>query len=157
VFVRFKRWILDADPFATCAAYSKIQSGGADTCGCNACKNFAASRKTVYPENVRTLFDVLGVDLQKEAEVSHFAKLDSGLHYYGGWFHAVGQITGGDETQVEMRENIYAFDLEPETNTFDIGLTSRGQLIPEPFHGQRLIQVEFTAKIPWIICEPEPA
>jgi hypothetical protein len=78
--VVFGRWRLICDPEATRRAYKFIPIGAPERCGCSQCRNFVAARGQVYPGEVRSLFENLGIDSSKEAEVSHMGKLESGLH-----------------------------------------------------------------------------
>jgi 8-oxo-dGTP pyrophosphatase MutT (NUDIX family) len=153
--IRFKHWKLQCDSFATREAYEQIAHGGPEDCGCNACKNFAAARRYVYPTDVRELFEELGIDINKEAEVYHNCKLDSGLHDYGGWFHFVGSIEDGADSKRQIAENSFRFDLEPSNDQFAIGFTAYTSLVPESFGDQALVQIEFEAKIPWVIESSE--
>ncbi|PYX02067.1 MAG: hypothetical protein DMG85_22185 [Acidobacteria bacterium] len=47
--------IVHYDAEQTRNAYSSMKSSYAERCGCSYCRNFAAQRSTVYPENLRLL------------------------------------------------------------------------------------------------------
>jgi hypothetical protein len=148
--IRFKKWEIECDVEATRAAYAKIERGSPEDCGCNTCKNFAAARQYAYPQEARSILGQLGIDINKEAEVYHNCKLESGLHYYGGWFHFIGSMEGPDSER-EIAENTFTFDLEHIDNRFAVGFTAHSALVAGSFGNQRVIQVEFRAEVAWII------
>lgn len=73
------RWVLLCDPEATRQCYAAIPSAGPESCGCLHCRNFVAARGGVYPDRVRDLFQELGIEPIREAEVAHVHRLESGL------------------------------------------------------------------------------
>lgn len=153
--VRFKKWKIDCATEATRRAYAQIEKGGPEEGGCKTCQNFIAARHQAYPPEVRVLLEQLGIDHTKEAEVYHNCRLQPGLHGYGGWFHFVGFVDGSDAKR-QIAENTFTFDLEPINGRFAIGFTTHVALVPKAFGDQPVIQVEFEAKIPWIIKDTEP-
>ena len=153
--IRFKHWTLQCDSGITREAYKQIEHGGSEDCGCNTCKNFVAARRYVYPQDVRVLFEQLGIDINKEAEVYHTCKLDSGLHDYGGWFHFAGSIEEGTDSKRQIGETSFAIDLEPTNDQFAIGFTAHSALVPESFGDEPVVQIEFEAKIPWVLESDE--
>ena len=151
----FGRWTLDTDPAATCAAYSKIAFGSPESCGCDPCVNFAASREATYPPEFRALLSELGVSFDREAEIYHNCRLENGLHSYGGWFHFVGSIISGADAFGSIDANSGAFELHQITDQFSAGVSVRTALVNQAFDSQSLLQLEFAAKIPWSIEAPE--
>ncbi|HXV65500.1 MAG TPA: hypothetical protein VEK15_32690 [Vicinamibacteria bacterium] len=49
-------------------------------------------------------------------------------------------------------------ELEYETlvDGFQMAFSTQVHLLPEPFKGQRVVQLEFCANIPWMIRDQEP-
>ncbi|MBW8359734.1 MAG: hypothetical protein K0M63_08055 [Weeksellaceae bacterium] len=88
--VKYRDWELFSDRETTEQTYSEFENSGAESCGCDYCKNYIAQRETVFPDDIKELFKKLGIDYMKEIEISEFAKLENGLHYYNGWFHFKG-------------------------------------------------------------------
>jgi hypothetical protein len=154
--ISFGRWELEVDSEATKQAYNKVPKGGPEECPCEPCKNFIAARERVYPAEVLALFDKLGISFSREAEVYHMARLQSGKHLYGGWFHFVGTILSGADAAKQVAENVWRPDLENVTDDFSLGFRSCAELLRKPFEGKPIVQVEFTANVPWIISGPEP-
>jgi hypothetical protein len=150
------RWLVSCDVEATRRAYTAVAQGSAEECGCNTCQNFAVQRARVYPATTLALFDSLGIQPDREAEVSHFARLESGLHFYGGWFHFMGSIVSGADAAKQISENRWQSDLENETEDFSLGFTSMTHLVRKPFEGFPLVQLEFNANIPWVLQTEEP-
>jgi hypothetical protein len=154
--VHFGRWLLSTDREATSGAYARVPVGGPEECGCEPCQNFVVARKQIYPVEALTVFDQLGVRFDREAEVYHMARLQSGKHLYGGWFHFVGSILNGADAAKPIGENLWQPDLEKIGEDFSLGFSSRLGMVPEPFRGLPLVQVEFTANGPWVISAKEP-
>jgi hypothetical protein len=147
----FGRWTLDGDPDATRVAYGSISQGSPEKCGCGPCLNFAASRETTYPPAFRQTLVDLGVSFDREAEIYHNCRLENGLHSYGGWFHFVGTIVSGADAFVPIDANSGTFDLHPVTDRFSSGVSVRTALVDRAFDSQVLLQLEFSANIPWTI------
>jgi hypothetical protein len=139
-------------------AYAEMERSAPEECGCTPCLNWVAAREETYPDEARHLLDRLGIDFRREAEVYHNARLDTGLHSYGAWYHFVGSIAEGGDAFVSTAPDGHAgtFDLEPVVETFWIGFTSRTALVPDLFGEQPLVQVEIAAEVPWVIDEEEP-
>jgi hypothetical protein len=156
VEIRFGRWQLEADPVATREAYASIPKGGPEECSCEPCKNFIAARERIYPTEVLALFDKLGISFNREVEIYHMGRMESGKHFYGGWFHCVGSILSGADAAKHVADNVWRPDLENVTEGFSLGFSSRIELLRKPFEGKPIVQVEFTANVPWVISSPEP-
>ena len=151
------RWTLEADPDATCAAYSRIPHGSPETCNCDPCHNFAVSRETTYPPAFRRLLVDLGVPCDREAEIYHNGRLETDLHLYGGWFHFVGSIVSGADAFVTTIDgDSGTFDLHRITERFSAGVSVRTALVNQAFNSQSLLQLEFAAEIQWVVEAPEP-
>jgi hypothetical protein len=154
--VRFGRWTLRCDSLATAQAYHAITQGAPERCGCDPCKNFAAQRQSLYPDTVAALLKQLGINPGREAETYHNARMPSGLHLYGGWFHFVGSIQEGEDAYVPVTPNAGTFALEAVGEHFKLGFSSRAALPAPSFQGKSLVQVEFAVEIPWVISAAEP-
>jgi hypothetical protein len=154
--VRFARWELSCNPESTRNAYATIAEGGPEKCGCELCLNFAAARGQIYEPKVLSLFEMLGIPYDREVETYHMARLESGRHLYGGWFHFVGSIVAGDDAVKQIAEKTWQPDLEETSEFFSLGFTSRLALVRHPFVGLPLIQLEFAAKVPWVLAGKEP-
>jgi hypothetical protein len=122
-------------------AYSAIQTGDAERCGCSYCRNFAAQRSTAFPENFRLLLDQLGIDPEKEGEVYECGP-EGALRVYGGWFYFAGEL------------------VEPGDRLTDAGsgfqyYFADAKHLPAPAadFGQSVAAVEFYARLPWVISE----
>lgn len=154
--LRVGRWEISCDPEATRKAYASVLRGGPEKCGCAGCRNFAAARTRAYPAKVLALFEALGIPPDREVEVCHFGRLAPGKHQYGGWFHFVGSILSGADARRQRTEKVWEFELEDISDNFSLGFTSFVVLVREPFKGLPLIQLEFTAKVPWVLPTTEP-
>ncbi|SRR6266446_4671345 len=153
------RWQVEYDADATRVCYARVAQGSQITCLCNDCHNFAAALEQAFPPAARGVLDQLGIDHTKPAEVYTTGRVDSGLHQYGGWFHLVGCIESGADAwrQIDKDGKSFTGELEPLSDHFQIGLTPRVALLPKPFHGKPVVQVEFETRIPWVLSEKESA
>ena len=155
--IHFGRWQLSCDPESTRKAYAAVRSGGPEECGCEPCLNFVAARDQIYGPDVLALLEKLGVSPNREVEIYHMARLESGRHLYGGWFHLVGSIVSGADAAEKISENTWRPNLEESSEYFSLGFSSRLELVREPFAGLPLVQLEFTAKVPWVLARGEPS
>jgi hypothetical protein len=149
-----RRWKLQSDPDATRSAFSHLELGSPESCGCTDCLNFAAARERAYPSEILTVFDQLGIDSHKESEIWHYCREDSGVHLYGGFFHFVGSIESGKDAK-EMVDGYGTIDLEAIGEGFEFGFTSNVALVPKSFGDALVVQLEFQTKIPWVLDSPE--
>jgi len=152
--VSYRYWELYADKELTAQTYLKLEHSSAESCGCDYCKNFIEQREQIFPDEIKELFSKLGIDYQKEIEVSEFAKLENGLHYYSGWFHFKGDFIGKDCT-VLLQNGGHTFDLTKITDDFSIGFRYDNALTPIK-NKNGVVQIEFDCHLPWILPnEPE--
>lgn len=129
------------DPEKTRKAYSTMETGDAERCGCSYCRNFAAQRSTVYPDNFRRLLAQLGIDPEKEGEVFEYNP-EGILRAYGGWFYFAGELIEPGEPSTDSRCGFqYHF--------------ADAKRLPAPSadFGQSVAAIEFYAKLPWVISE----
>jgi hypothetical protein len=140
-------WRIEYNHSATAAAYSRAPASGPEACGCGPCRNWAATRDCLLPEEFRSLLDCLGIPFDREAEVYHNCRLESGLHSYGAWYHFVGRVLYGER---ECSPNV-AF------GALSVYFHSKPALLPEAFVGQPVVQLEVVAEVPWLSEVPEPA
>jgi hypothetical protein len=138
-------WRIEYDPSATAAAYDRAPAAGPETCRCSPCRNWAATRDRLLPEGFRGLLDRLGIPFNREAEVYHNCRLESGLHSYGAWYHFVGRVVFGE---LECSPSVVFGALAAYFH-------SRPVLVPESFAGQPLVQLEVVAEVPWLSNVPE--
>ncbi len=59
-------------------------------CDCGPCRNFAALAVEAYPKDVVRFFGEIGIDRDQPFELSHYSRMPSGLHLYGGWHYFAG-------------------------------------------------------------------
>ncbi len=145
--VRFDRWVLEIDRAATEEAYRSI-APGPETCGCRTCRNFAAARERVYPAEFRALCRRLGIQVEREREVYELGRTQDGTYLYGGWFHFVGRLDVTPESQ--------DYQYTDAGTGFTFYFTNSLALVPEAMRERAVVQVEFTARVPWVLDEAAP-
>ncbi|HEX6991391.1 MAG TPA: hypothetical protein VF151_05890 [Gemmatimonadales bacterium] len=136
--------LLEYDPVATRRAYAQRPAGSPEECGCADCRNFAATRDVAYPAPVRAILEQLGVDPTREAEIWRYNREADGWHRYGGFFHIVGRVLRSGPP-----------DEHPVTPDFGWLLQTGADLVPEPFLGHDLVQLQFITRVPWVLAEPD--
>jgi len=134
------------DRIATEAAYAKVDRSGAEACVCDACRNYVAVRARLLPECFVSFLKSVGVDPNKEAEAYHMGRVAAGKHFYGGWYHFVGELhKTGDFPPIAAGDEFSFFLCRanaPHLRALD---------------GHKLVEVEFEARaVPWVIDLPEP-
>jgi len=126
----------------TKAAYSTMERGDAERCGCAYCLNFATQREAVYPQTFRQLLNQLGIDFAKEGEVYECGLLDGKLRGYGGWFYFAGELTAPGER------------LTDADSGFQYWVASAERLpTPAADFGKSVLAVQFFTKLPWVVAE----
>ena len=134
-----------ADRDATILAYGRTERGGADTCNCAGCRNFRLARAESFPTEFLALFDKLGIDPRKDAEVYHNARVAPGRHDYGGWYHFVGTLDQtGDFSPVDLGGG------------FTVWMCHASAPRLPSLDGMGVVQLEFHAEaVPWRLDESE--
>lgn len=149
-------WIVQYDEKATRQAYNQIDIGDPERCRCEYCLNFAAAREKIYPEEVRKIFKKLGIDYKKEVEVYHLKRIKPGWHCYGGWFHFVGTIEEVVNKLTPIDVNGKPTDYAPINENFSWHFRSERDLANNAFSDQPLVQIDFDAKVTWVLETKEP-
>ena len=148
-------WVIHYDDKLTKNIYSKIEKGGPETCGCEHCLNFIANRDQLYPNTVKEIFNILGIDYTKEEEVYHYARMKNGLHSYGGDILFVGTIEYLDD-DFKPGEQKKTIEMKAVDENFSWNIVPVSCTVPDIFKGHPLAEVTFHAEIPWVIKEKEP-
>jgi hypothetical protein len=136
--------VIRYDRELTRQAYSLIESGGAEECGCSYCRNFVEQRSIAYPEHFRSLLDQLGIDSNKEGEVYELGPSE-GLRLYGGWLFLAGELVeAGEQLTTEAGSG------------FQYHFTEANRL-PKPAanFGDQVLAIDFRTTLPWVV-EGEP-
>ncbi len=89
-----------------------------------------------------------------------------GLAYPVAVVHFVAEIVEGPRIPNPVatlrarggaREGVVrSMEFESLVDGFGISLSTNNHLLPEPFHGQQVVQLDFSTEIPWVIPEQEP-
>lgn len=147
----FGNYTLDIDVVKTRRIYRELPTVGQE-CGCDGCLNFEKAVDGL-PEQVRSFFDALGVDLKKIAECYvNYQAVDGGL-FYGGFCHICGTLVRGESAWVKTSEthSFYNPDLSYHLNDhFCVSFQKECYLIDQKFEAP-ILQLEFQAEIPWVL------
>jgi hypothetical protein len=148
--VRVSNWLVEVDAVETSRAQAARPAGSPESCDCLECRNFVAARPAVYPVEFTELLAVLGVPSDRESEIWHGGEVAPGRHFCGGWFHFVGEVTEGPDC---LRGN-GSTELAELSSGFSVGFTRRLGLVPETFPTSKVVQLEFSAEVPWVLDDP---
>ena len=156
--VELRKWSVLSDPDLTREAYARIDCAGAESCGCEACFNFATTRHLVYTPDVLELFDCLGVDPLLEADVRHDRCLGAGNHTYTASFYLVGRIAEGPATTCARTGSAETPSLESAGSDarVSVGFCADASEAPDAFRGLPVILMEVSVVAPWISNAEEP-
>jgi hypothetical protein len=93
---------------------------GTDRCSCISCKNFAAQRRSIYPDKFLQEMKQLGVEPAVEWEAFDYDFGADSLqnHLYGGWFLFCGELVEGLSRPSELGAGFFAYSF---TNSFQAG------------------------------------
>ena len=114
--IKIHPWRVTYDYKATSDLYSGVEGGEADRCDCAYCQRFRNLREEVYPQNVRTVFERMGIDYQKESAVYQICEVENRKHLYGGSFVFFGAVECLDQAY-ERSEATPGFYKDVEVTT----------------------------------------
>jgi hypothetical protein len=141
------KWVLAVDRRATQAAYRNERPISA--CVCDYCQNyFAACRANVaHSPATLALFQSLGIDPEKEAEIyTLFANPEKTHALYDGFYHFVGRLVEtGTGPQYAVIDDL-----------FQVAFTERNSLLSPQF-SRPAVQMEFRGFVPWVLEEKRAA
>ena len=143
--VHFHEWELIVDKQSTINAYAEVEYGGSRSCSCGDCMEYTRRIDSIFPGNVKLLFESLGIDYHKDAEVIHIIS-DNNHNYCSGWFHFIGEFKG-KSCAVPMTDTGYTLQLTDIADNFKIGfhVGDSFALFKSPYP---LVQLEFSTLIP---------
>ncbi|UUC44558.1 hypothetical protein [Flavobacterium cerinum] len=146
--VKYKDWEFEVDRELTIKTYKNVTISGAESCICDDCKNYILYRDTVFPEEIKQLFNDLGIDLKKEVEIVSYETLPNGFQRIGGWFHFKGKLLNGNNCYIPIPDG-YGFTIymTKVVDDFSIGFTKANALTFFE-KTEDLVQVEFLTSIP---------
>jgi hypothetical protein len=121
------------------------------------CRNFGAYREEWLRSQVGGVLSALGIEPGWEVEAIHFCREAPHQHAYQVWYHAVGELlSGAPAWQVDERGTVRAQSFEEISPRLWVGCHTDCAAVRDSFRGPPLIQVEFSALLPWVIDLPEP-
>lgn len=147
--ISFRNWTLNVDREITQSTYDTIENGSPEDCKCTDCINYIAGRDAVFPDEIKQLFRQLGINYKKEAEIWRMYRDETGLHHYAGFFHFKGTFDGED-CAIPLQGGGANIILTPINEFFSIGFRIGNDLTSFK-EKEGLVQIEFEAKISWMI------
>ena len=121
-------------------------------CNCDGCRNFE-KYIDILPKAIISFFDTLGVDLRKVAECCVYCKNDDITLLYGGFCHICGALIQGESAWIKSSDASSHYDVNLAyhiDDSFSVSFQEECLLIEEQFDAP-VLQVEFEARIPWLL------
>ena len=140
---------LDVDVAAT-RAYYEAHPLPWITCDCPGCRNFQAAIHRI-PQEVKALFDRLGLDPEKLAEACYYQGTETTLSG-GGWYHVCGTIL--EQAMPKDSSQVFGEWINPAEG-FSAAFKPDCDLLPKDFP-HPCFQMEFNHLLPWVLEEPNP-
>ena len=140
---------LDVDVAAT-RAYYEAHPLPWITCDCPGCRNFQAAIHRI-PQEVKALFDWLGLDPEKPAEACYYQGTETTLSG-GGWYHVCGTIL--EQAMPKDSSQVFEEWINPAEG-FSAAFKPDCDLLPKDFP-HPCFQMEFNHLLPWVLEEPNP-
>jgi hypothetical protein len=140
-------WIIEVDVNKTIAYYDK-QPLITEEWDSVFEENYVLACET-FPQEVKELFNSLGIDPRKQGEVNEYEENQDGSHIYGGFYFIVGNIISGPDFWIHTEEgSIPNFET---INNIQIAFTDELAMTPDEDLPKTVIQLEFQIKVPWLL------
>lgn len=126
-------------------------------CSCDGCRNFEVAVDGL-PAPITEFFSDLGIDMRKVCECYVNCVEDDGTLLYGGFYHVCGVLLEGKSAWRKIDESVSCWDDEAAfcvTPDFHISLQEEIALLEKDFPLPAL-QLEFSARIPWVLGKNNP-
>lgn len=141
--IRLMNWDLEVDINKTKEYYNK----DIELCHCSYCENYMEACK-VMDSSILEFITSLGINSLKPIHLSEFGEVEEKVHLYMGCYHIVGVLIEGE----------YCTDSDwNETNTAKIGNFTLGfnkeLMFVQDDYPRPVLQLDFEARIPWVLNE----
>lgn len=144
--VKYRDWVLEVDRPENEALYKEVETPGTQSCACEDCQYFESIADELYPDDVKQLFEQLGIDIKKNFDVSSFGGGQMG-NAFNGQFHFKGGLIEGPDCYQLTEFGGYQLNLLPVSDNFKIGFTKTTS--PSFFNSEAdIIKIEFMAWVP---------
>lgn len=147
--IKIGKHVIEIDLNRTRMAYANIDFEN-NRCDCEGCNNYCEYADK-FEDELKSFFKQLGIDDMKSyAELLMYYKdEEKNIGYYNGWFHVYGKILEGPDMWDDYLPRQERLD--KVTDNFNIGFSKTLSQVKKGFKEDACIQIEFFAKIPWII------
>lgn len=127
------------------------------SCSCDGCLNFEKAISEL-PTTVITFFTNLGIDMRKVCECYVNDADDNGNLLYGGFYHVCGTLLEGKSAWRKINKSFLHWDSKSGisiSSDFCVSFQKDTALLEEEFP-HPAIQLDFSAKIPWVLKKRNP-
>lgn len=140
-------WVIEVDVNKTKAFYDKQPLITQDWDSVFE-ENYVLASET-FPQEVKDIFNSLGIDPCKQGEVSEYKKNKDGSHIYGGFYFIVGKIISGPDFWIYTEEG--SMPNFETINGIQIAFTDKLAMSPDEDLPNPVIQLEFKLNVPWLL------
>ena len=119
----------------------------------------ARDRGRVFPGEVLSLFESLGIDSRCETELLSLRPHSSGAHSYSAWFPFVADWLERPRNayRPDSPENSLGTDFDERIDdSCSITFTDQVMFVPDLFGRRPSLEAVVTLKVPWILAESDP-
>lgn len=127
------------------------------SCSCDGCLNFEKAVSKLPPVII-SFFTKLGIDMRKVCECYVNFSDDDGTLLYGGFYHVCGILLDGKSAWKKMNKNTFYWDKKAAfsvSSDFFISFQKDIALLEKEFP-LPVIQLEFFARLPWVLEKENP-
>jgi hypothetical protein len=139
--IKIGSWVIEIDVNKTKEFYEKCHLITED-CSCDFCANFVLACDT-FSQEVKDIFNTLGIDPRKEGEVYECKQNEDGTHLYSGFYHTKLWEPTTKDSEVYSPSFVKHSGIE-------IGFSEDLALVPGDFP-MPVFQFEFQMNVPWLL------
>lgn len=164
--VRFRGWEVRCDPAETRRIYlaiaERMAAHGGAACPCVHCLNFYCARDhgQVFPKEVISVFESLGIDYRYESELLTQDKYANGAIVYAAWFPFVADrldhpshiYSPASRRRGGSWGTDYAHRID---DSCSVDFTDRVLFVPDLFGRRPVLEAIVRLKVPWVLDEPD--
>ena len=151
----FKSYSVEIDAEATRRAYEALPRTD-EACTCSGCRNFSLAIGDALGEGGRRFFEELGVDPAKPTEACVDDALGGadGTLLYGAWYRLCGRIERRFELPPGTTGREWRDAMARDVGDANVSFSEHVIGGKAGFGGGAIVQMDISARVPWVLDEP---
>jgi hypothetical protein len=126
--------------------YEMINPVGASSCSCSGCQNYLAQNQYIFPEELLSFFEEVGIDYLKDFETTFSHKSDEGKYEYFSTFYFNGVVLNSFAQNVQKISKLTNISVN---DNFRIHFEHDTQ--NRDWRSDNLMYVLVSSTLPWVI------